>query len=346
MTEVYTLSTAQEQQLVGPNLNGLFEDSKGGTETMFRKLHEHVDSDLLDNFQIICSRFRGLQEGKIPILWLHDRYNDPEVSFLSDPANRARFSKLVFVSYDQFAKYNAALGVPYDNSIVLKNAIETFDMTDAELQSKVIGEDNQLRMIYHTTPHRGLDILLGVFPYIIDVFPDLDIHLDVFSSFNLYGEQFAIKDQMFEPLYKFCREHPNITYHGVQPNNVVRDYLRRAHLFAYPSTWEETSCIAAIEALNSGTVVLVSDLGALPETVSQYGYVYRYTEVTDIHAYRFFEGLKRVINELISSEENLIISKAKAAITWSNAMYDWKYRGKQWEIFLDGEKKKKDTASV
>jgi glycosyltransferase involved in cell wall biosynthesis len=56
----------------------------------------------------------------------------------------------------------------------------------------------------------------------------------------------------FIPLYDEIREHPNMTYHGFIPNNELKEHLNKSHIFAYPSTWVETSCRAMLEAMSAG----------------------------------------------------------------------------------------------
>ena len=69
---------------------------------------------------------------------------------------------------------------------------DVFDMKDKE----------KIRLVYTSTPQRGLEILVPVFEKLAEVHPD--IHLDVFSSFKIYGWDDA--DKQFEPLYNRIRD--------------------------------------------------------------------------------------------------------------------------------------------
>ena len=159
--------------------NELSKNAMGGTEMMQAELYRRLDSDLLSNFQIVASRVRDLDPSKIKIFWAHDLAEDAEARFLQNENLRDRFDKLVFVSHWQFATYNKVLDVPYDNSIVLRNAINPFEKVEKSL-------DGPIRLIYHTTPHRGLNILVAAYHELSKLYGD-KIHLDVFSSFKIYG---------------------------------------------------------------------------------------------------------------------------------------------------------------
>ena len=95
-----------------------------------------------------------------------------------------------------------------------------------------------MRLIYHTTPHRGLDVLMRAFAKIYERYEG-KVHLDVYSSFAVYG--WKQRDAPFEHLFETCRRHAGCTYHGAVSNGEVREALTRAHVFAYPSTWMEKS---------------------------------------------------------------------------------------------------------
>ena len=137
---------------LGPSGNGTYEHlgSQGGTEQMMAGLRQRVPADLLDKFNIICSRVRdeNISKTKKNILWLHDTWDDPESQHLKKKESLDRFAKLVFVSNFQQASYNLGLNVPYAKGVVLQNAI-----VPIEPHEKPKGKIN---LIYHTTPHRGL----------------------------------------------------------------------------------------------------------------------------------------------------------------------------------------------
>src|SRR5262249_37346040 len=64
---------------------------------------------------------------------------------------------------------------------------------------------------------------------------------------------------------------PGCHVHGnVLQKELARELMRSA-IFFYPSTFLETSCIAAMEAMAAGCVVVTSDAGALPEPVGDAG---------------------------------------------------------------------------
>jgi len=178
------------------NDDGTAQNSFGGTETMFRGLKERLDSDLLDNFHIICSRVRKVDPDRHNILWLHDTWDDPESQHLKEKSSRDRFDQLVFVSNYQQQTFNMGLSVPYADGIVIGNAVEPFTDIKKDFSGTI-------RLIYHTTPHRGLELLIPVIDQMIKQ-TGLDIHLDVFSSFGIYGwEQ---RDEPYKDLFQRIKE--------------------------------------------------------------------------------------------------------------------------------------------
>jgi UDP-glucose:(glucosyl)LPS alpha-1,2-glucosyltransferase len=306
--------------------DGTVVGAKGGTEMMQEKINS-LDSELLSKFQIIHSRVREIDPNKPTILVCHDLAEDPEVLHLGDPKNLEKFAKLVFVSHWQFTTYNKVLGVPYDNSIVLRNAIKPF----AKAQKP---HDGPIRLIYHTTPHRGLNILLAAYQELSKHYGD-KIHLDVFSSFKIYGwEQ---RDEDYKELFKICEEHPHITYHGTKPNDEVREALLKAHIFAYPSIWQETSCIAAIEAMSAGCQIVCPSYAALPETTAGFAYMYPWTSNLHDHANMFANVLNDAIIEQISlreaGDENPSLAMQKL---YADSLYSWDNRAVEWEALLRG----------
>ena len=308
-------------------LDEMTAKSNGGTERMYRGLKERIDPDLWDKFQIICSRVRYVDPNKKSILWLHDLPHDPESQHLKDAASKSRFEKLVFVSNWQMLMYNMVHGVQYSESNVLQNAIEPI-----QIQEKSF--DDKINLIYHTTPHRGLSILVPVYEKLYEMFGD-KIHLDVYSSFGLYG--WDQRDEPFKDLFKRCEEHEGITYHGYQPHDVIEEALKKAHIFAYPSVWLETSCISAIEAASAKCTVVHPNFGALPETMSNFGVGYQYSEKDNEHGNIFGGALMATIENYLDEKNHERLQLGlKSQKAYFDTYYSWDIRADQWTDFLKG----------
>lgn len=303
----------------------LSKDAMGGTELMKYGLAKQIDPALLDKVQIICSRVRELEEDKPRILWLHDLPNDPESAKISDPEWRKQFDRIVCVSHWQMQQYNMVKGLPYNESTVLLNAIQPFEFREQETFSA----NKPIRLIYHSTPHRGLDILIAVFEALCDHNPDLNIELDVYSSFKLYG--WEERDKQYETLYEKCRQHPKINYHGSQPNEVVRAALHKADIFAFPSIWPETSCLCLMEAMAAGCLCVHPNLAALPETAANWTFMYQYDEDIKTHANKFYEYMLHAIKLV---QENKLESHLRNQAGYANLYYTWTSRQSQWKNLI------------
>jgi UDP-glucose:(glucosyl)LPS alpha-1,2-glucosyltransferase len=308
---------------IAPDHNGTFSQANGGTEQMYRYLINNIDPKLLDKVQIICSRVRAenLDPNKKKVLWLHDTWDDPESQHLKDEKSRKRFNQLVFVSNYQFQTYHQGLQVPYQNTQIMRNAIKPFENHVKPNFSE------QIRLIYHTTPHRGLELLIPAFEALLPIHPNL--HLDVYSSFKIYG--WEDRDQQYAKLFERCRVNPNITYHGTVPNEEIREALKKAHIFAFPSIWPETSCIAAIEAMSAKVAVVSSDFAALSETLSAYGFMYRWTENIHDNVNRFASLLNTVIENW---QTEFVQEKITMGKRYTDALYNWDHRLREWEALL------------
>jgi len=304
--------------------NEISTKSFGGTEQMGRRLEKSLDKDLLKNFQIILSRVRDLDEDRVRILYLHDLPNDPESQHLKDEGWK-KFHKIVFVSYWQQEAYINHFEIPHSHTTVIQNAIEPIN----RLPETPDRPEDQLNIIYHTTPHRGLEILVPVFERLAKKHDN--VHLDVYSSFGVYG--WKQRDEPYKPVFDKIKAHDHMTYYGYQPNEKVREALLQAHIFAYPSIWPETACLSLIEAMSAGCMCVHSDYGALPETAANWTVMYDFHQDPSAHASRFFSVLDDIVSGWKEHKETINI-KLAGQKSYCDLFYNWENRKPKWEMLL------------
>ena len=295
----------------------------GGTELLMNRLKEAIDPVLLENFQIIPTRLtEPLRDDKVRIAYIHDLADDPQVAYL-DKGGWKKFHLIVFVSNWQMQSFITKFKIPWTKCVVIENSILPIEDVDFNKPKDTI------RLIYTPTPHRGLNILLPAFMELQKQFPNLQ--LDVFSSFELYG--WKERDKEYENLFQICRDHPNINYHGSQPNEVVREALKNSHIFVYPSIWTETSCLCLIEAMSAGLICVHSNLGALFETAANLTFQYQYQDDPRNHLTAFLEVARMAISELQNDNPNLIM-RAKTQKMYTDQIHNWNFRKLQWQNLL------------
>lgn len=262
----------------------LSKNARGGTEMMRQRVLDNVDKQSLEKVAIHLSRPRELYDDVKNILWCHDLAGDPENKILRDEG-WAKFDHFVFVSQWQRDTYVMAYGIPYSKCTVIPNAIE-YEYAPKQKDMETI------RFIYHTTPHRGLELVYPIFDAISKEFDN--VHLDVYSSFEIYG--WKQRDEPYKQLFENIKSHPSMTYHGSASNKKVLKALEKSHIFMYPCIWQETSCIALIEAIRNGLICIHPNYGALLETSGGATLAYDYTENVHEHANICYSVTKNVLS--------------------------------------------------
>lgn len=312
-------------------LNEANKNAMGGSELFAKALHEKCDPELLDKFFFTFSRYRGPdpeKKGRKEIYHLNDLAGDPETHHLANGGWNV-FDKLVFVSHWNMQQYVAYFGLPYYKCDVIKNAIEPIPVANKST--------DKIKLIYHTTPHRGLNILVPVFIKLCDQFDNIE--LDVFSSFEIYG--WGERDSQYKDIFDQCRNHPKINYHGFQPNDVVRQALSEAHIFAYPSIWTETAPASLVEALSARCICIHPNTGALPEVSANWSIMYQFDSNLRDHADRFYKNLGTAIaslNDVFKNAAQLsnYISRMNVQKLAIDGVHSWKVKAQEWNQFLKG----------
>ena len=300
--------------------NEISTKSFGGTEMVKRAIAARMPEGLADEFQIICSRVRNIEEDKIRVYWLHDLPQDPETNHLRDAVSRDRFHKMVFCGNWQYNQYLNTLGIPPND----KCAVIDTPIVPIDYKKKT---NEEIRLIYTSTPQRGLALLVPVFEELCK--KHSNIYLDVFSSFEIYGWSEA--DKQFQDLFERCKNHPNIVYHGFAPNEVVREAQQKAHIFAYPSIWQECNSRALIEAMSAGALCIHPNLAGLTDTSGNLTAIYQYDEDHNLHANKFYQLLDHAIGIIHEDSTQNYLRYVK---TYADSRFNIDKIAHQWETML------------
>lgn len=293
---------------------------RGGTDIMEQGLRQRLDLESL-GVNLIMSRCNEqyIDLDKKNVLWQHLNYNEPLTQGMRDKFFVRSVDAFVYVSHWQYEKFRYVYSVPTDNVYIIKNAIEPIEFIPRERGEKI-------RLIYTSAPFRGLSVLLDAF----EILNRDDVELDVYSSTLVYGTDYynTYQDE-YQQLFDRAQSMLNVNYYGYATNNEVIKALQRAHIFAYPSVFEETCCLAMIEAGAAGCSIVSHNLGAIYETASEFGKLLpiRIDEVQMAH--EFAKALSHTIDNYLNQQDALKIQS-----DFFNKYYSWDLRITQWRDML------------
>lgn len=298
-----------------------FDQPMGGTELMYAELKKRISQSYFEKFSIFNYPCYA-DFNKPTIYWNQLSYDQEAVQFLSDLDYVKNIEHFVFVSNWQAEIYRKHFNLEGDKIKVIKNACSgvTPDLEKSNEKTKIC---------YTSTPWRGLNVLLKAW----EILKPQTCELHIFSSTKIYGSEFSKNaGSQYDHLYEKCKQLPNVVYRGAVNNAVLRSELSTFDILAYPSTFEETSCISVIDALSAGLKVVCSNIGALPETTEGWADMYPFIKENDKHAAEFAKILKNTVVKYKNGEYK---DQLKEQVSMYAPKWSWDKRIEEWNTFLN-----------
>jgi len=266
------------------------------------------------------------------ILWTQHAHDQPAVAPLSKADIRNTFDSIVFVSDWQREQYLRAFQLDAARTVVLRNAMApAFERLFAPDDDVLAAKEHPPLVAYTSTPFRGLDVLVNLFPRIRRAVPEATLR--IYSSMQVYQVSAADDGRRYAELYRRCDETSGIERVGSLTQPQLAEELRRTAVLAYPNHFAETSCIAAIEALAAGCQMVTSDLGALRETTSGFARLVPVDSGATEYAERFVDHTVAALHQAASASAELRAA-IQTQVSSMQAEYTWRLRAQQWVAWL------------
>lgn len=175
---------------------------------------------------------------------------------------------------------------------------------------------------YFSAYYRGLECLLRMWDAIRAEVPDatLDVYYGWESWVSVQGE-----DNFYHRMEKKFKEYADkgVTVHGRVSHEELAKAMKEIQVWAYPTEFEEIHCITALKAQEAGCYPVVTNVGALQETVQCGDKIDTLTIYTDAYQQ------KKFIDAVVSA-----LKEKKTGTPVKNT--DWSDVAKSWDTEIKG----------
>jgi glycosyltransferase involved in cell wall biosynthesis len=259
-------------------------------------------------------------KAKFTLLWLHDVPSNPDfteerVAMVDKIAVLSEYHKSLL----RMSKNGEFVPMPENKVFVTTNGIPELDIK---------WDGNPARMIYSSSPDRGLPYLLRHWGKIKNDVPEAELH--IFYGFEVYDAIHKNNParQMWKEQVLQMMKQDGIIYHGRVGHDELHKEMAKSGVWAYPTDFEEISCITGMKAQALGAVPVVTNYAALEETVKN-----GFRVDVDI---RTIEGQDEYINTLINVLKDPKKQEEVRAqmVPWAKKYFLWSEVAEKWDQML------------
>jgi len=253
---------------------------------------------------------------RLKVYWIQDAPDQPIVQTRIHDWPSA--DMIFTVSSWQAGEFMRCYNMPRERLFVTRNGVDKASFC-GEAPERTEG-----RLVYASAPYRGLETLLEAFPEIRKLVPGAELRI----CGELAGH--VGKDtEFYAQLYEKARELGANVTGGLKKAAFISE-LMSSSVMAYPNSFAETSCIAALESQAAGTPLVTTALGALPETVKG-GILIEGNGRGDDYRKRFVREVASLLNdrqrwqELSRAGREHVLSRH----TWDMIAGEWEQKFRQ-----------------
>ena len=280
----------------------------GGTQfSMSKVAGRQIECDVLVSSRVLPT-LRLLQpKTRLSALWMHDVHVGPDPHGFMNEYGMV----LTLSEYARGVAQRYYPAVPQEKFVLTRNGIDP---------SLFLAEPKKTgcKVVYSSSPDRGLDRLLDYWPDIREIAPDAELH--VYYGFDTWKRMAEFRrDQAAKMQIDFYRfrmkkmEGQGVFSHGrVGQAELARAYLG-ASMWLYPTAFQETSCITAMEAQAAMVLPITSKLGALAETV-KYGFLLEPPNTREGYKKDFLGHVRNYVEEYLPIRDSTCLPESTPSL--------------------------------
>jgi glycosyltransferase involved in cell wall biosynthesis len=164
-----------------------------------------------------------------------------------------RAKKVLVVSRGLSEKVNS-IGVPWSNIEIIPDGVDTSNFVSLPYKDR----SNNVLFVGSLIERKGIRYLVQSFVNIVQHFPDMQL--------TIMGEGYQRAE--CEALVQSFGLSDRVYFTGAQTREQVAEGMRKAKIFVLPSI-EEGLGVVLLEALASGTPIVASKIGGIPDVVDE-----------------------------------------------------------------------------
>lgn len=298
-------------------------DRDGVTYRDYTKIHEAIAYDYLDVFisSRTCEPLSWSLHSSLIYIMVHDIWlsGDPNYD-LRD----WRVSKYAYLS-----DWHKAFLLQHHKGMNPNKMMLTMNGVNRDLYTVAVEKKNQT--VYSSSADRGLRELLLMLPEIRKAVPDFSIL--IFYGFLNWESAAKARNNPAElheiETIKELMKQPGVEYHGRVDKKTLAKYQMESKVWLFPTFFQETHCVTAVENSISKNAILSSNLAGLKTTVGDSGILLDgFAEYGGSHPQAYKDKFIAESIKLLTDEEYRLSWAEKAyqkaqQYTWKNCADGW-----------------------